>query len=182
MTSRPSFFFSAPAIGAVREVRPPFSPTAVVDDFAGLLKSYRVRKLIGDHYAGEFVREPFRQHGINYELCKAPKSDLYRDLLPRLNSGQIVLPRHDRLVAQIVGLERRTGRSGKDSIDHPPNGHDDLANVVAGATAVAKRGSYDTSYGWVDYYGEPEEEAAANARWRWQQYWSRVLPPGALYW
>ena len=62
-------------------------------------KAYDVTKVIGDHYGGEFVKEPFRKHGISYELCKQPKSDLYRDLLPSLNSGQIVLPRHDRLVA-----------------------------------------------------------------------------------
>ena len=93
--------------------------------------------MAGDHYGGEFVKEPFRKHGISYELCKRPKSDLYRDLLPSLNSGQIVLPRHDRLVAQIGGLERRTGRSGKDSIDHAPGAHDDLANCVAGVAHIA---------------------------------------------
>jgi hypothetical protein len=49
-------------VDAVREVRPPFSPSAVVDDFAALLKSYRVSKVIGDHYGGEFVKEPFRKH------------------------------------------------------------------------------------------------------------------------
>jgi hypothetical protein len=43
-------------VDAVREVRPPFSPSAVVDDFAVLLKSYRISKVIGDHYGGEFVR------------------------------------------------------------------------------------------------------------------------------
>ena len=37
-----------------------------------------------------------------------------------------------RLISQIACLERRTARGGRDSIDHPPNGHDDLANVVAG--------------------------------------------------
>src|SRR6266566_2398414 len=78
-------------IDAVREMRPPFSPTVVVDEFAELLKAYDVTKVIGDHYGGEFVKEPFRKHGISYELCKQPKSDLYRDLLPSLNSGQIVL-------------------------------------------------------------------------------------------
>jgi hypothetical protein len=92
-------------IDAVREMRPPFSPTVVVDEFAELLKAYDVTKVIGDHYGGEFVKEPFLKHGISYELCKQPKSDLYRDLLPSLNSGQIMLPRHDRLVAQICGLE-----------------------------------------------------------------------------
>src|SRR5262249_41890562 len=137
-------------IDAVREMRPPFSPTVVVDEFAELLKAYNVTKVVGDHYGGEFVKEPFCKHGISYELCKQPKSDLYRDLLPRLNSGQIVLPRHDRLVAQICGLERRTGRSGKDSIDHAPNGHDDLANAVAGAaTATRSKYRYDSSLEWV---------------------------------
>src|ERR1700756_2878921 len=80
-------------IDAVREMRPPFNPTIVVDEFAELLKAYGVTKVVGDPYGGEFVKEPFRKHGISYELCKQPKSDLYRDLLPSLNSGQIVLPR-----------------------------------------------------------------------------------------
>ena len=135
-------------IDAVREARPPFSPSAVVDDFAVLLKSYRLIKVVGDHYGGEFVRELFRRHGISYEVCKQPKSDLFRDMLPLLNSGHITLPRHDRLIAQIVGLERRVSRAGRDSIDHAPGAHDDLANAVAGAAAAAKRGGYTLD--WVD--------------------------------
>ena len=51
-------------IDAIREARPPFSPDAVVDDFAALLKSYRVSRVTGDRYAGEFPRELFRKHGI----------------------------------------------------------------------------------------------------------------------
>jgi hypothetical protein len=108
-------------------------------------------------------REPFCKHGISYELCKQSKSDLYRDLLPRLNSGQVVLPRHDRLVAQICGLERRTGRSGKDSIGHAPNGHDDLANAVAGAAATSRsKYRYDSSLDWVagPDYGKSDADAA----------------------
>jgi len=88
--------------------------------------------VVGDHYGGEFVKEPFRKHGINYELCKRPKSDLFRDMLPLLNSGHIILPRHDRLIAQIVGLERRVSRAGRDSIDHAPGAHDDIANAIGG--------------------------------------------------
>ena len=48
------------------------------------------------------------------------KSELYVDLLPLLNSGRITLPRNERLVAQIVSLERTVTRgSGKENIDHP---------------------------------------------------------------
>jgi hypothetical protein len=131
-------------IDAIREVRPPFSPAIVVDMFAALLKSYRIHKVTGDHYGGEFCREPFRKHGIAYELCKSPKSDLYaHHLLPLLNSGSITLPSNDRLISQIVGLERRVSRAGKDSIDHGPHGHDDIVNAVAGCAAIATKSAYD---------------------------------------
>ena len=85
-------------IDAIREARPPFSPDAVVDDFAALLKSYRVSRVTGDRYAGEFPRDLFRKHGIAYDLAKQTKSELFRDLLPLLNSSRIVLPRNDRLL------------------------------------------------------------------------------------
>jgi DNA-directed RNA polymerase subunit RPC12/RpoP len=38
-----------------------------------------------------------------------------------------------RLATQLCSLERRTARSGKDSVDHPVGGHDDLANSACGA-------------------------------------------------
>jgi hypothetical protein len=129
-------------IDATREVKPPFSPDGVVDELAILLKTYRIRRVTGDRYAGEFPRELFRKHGIEYRCAEKPKSYLYRDLLPLLNSGRIVLPKSDRLLNQIVGLERRTARSGRDSIDHGPGSHDDLANCVAGVadlTLIAAR-------------------------------------------
>ena len=127
-------------VDAVREVRPPFSPSAVVDDFAALLQRYRISKVVGDHYGGEFVKEPFRKHGIVYEISKKAKSDLFRDLAPLINSGRVVLPRHDRLIAQIVGLERRVSRAGRDSIDHAPGAHDDIANAVGGVAAAIASG------------------------------------------
>jgi len=58
----------------------------------------------------------------------------------------------------ICGLERRTGRSGKDSIDHAPNGHDDLANAVAGAAAAtSSKYTYNTSLDWI---AGPDADAA----------------------
>ncbi|OSI65451.1 terminase large subunit domain-containing protein [Bradyrhizobium canariense] len=52
---------------------------------------------------------------------------------------------------QLCGLERRTARSGKDSIDHAPNGHDDVANAVAGVLTSmgARKYRYDASLSWV---------------------------------
>ena len=67
-------------------MKPPFSPEAVVEEFAEALKRYRVTRVVGDRYGGEFPRELFRKRGINYQPAEKPKSDLYRDLLPLINS------------------------------------------------------------------------------------------------
>ena len=79
-------------IDVIREARPPFSPEAVVDEFAALCKLYGITQITGDHFGGEFVKEPFRRHGLSYEIAKQPKSNLYRDLLPLLNSGRAPRP------------------------------------------------------------------------------------------
>lgn len=42
-----------------------------------------------------------------------------------------------RLVSQLSNLERRTTRIGRDIVDHPPGGHDDVANAAAGALVLA---------------------------------------------
>jgi len=136
-------------VDALREIKPPFSPESAVAEFSGLLKSYHVIKITGDRYAGEWPRERFREHGIVYEPAQKPKSDLYRDLLPAINSRKLDLLDDARLLTQLVSLERRTARGGRDSIDHAPGAHDDLANAVAGLAATAKRGSFDSSYDWV---------------------------------
>ena len=117
----------------LRERRPPFSPEAVVQEFSHVLRDYRVTTVTGDRYGGEWPRERFCQYGIGYEIFDKAKSDLYRELLPMINSGRVDLLEHPRLVAQLSRLERRTGRGGRDSIDHAPGDHDDLANAVAGA-------------------------------------------------
>jgi len=120
----------------VREVRPPFSPDAVTRDFAALLKAYSVRTVTGDRYAGEWPRERFRVYGIEYALSEQPKSDIYRDFLPVLSTGRAELLNLPRLASQLCGLERRTARSGRDSIDHAPGAHDDRDGWVNGAVAT----------------------------------------------
>ena len=45
-------------------------------------------------------------------------------------------------MAQLCGLDRRTARGGRDSIDHAPGGHDDLG---AAALALGHQGVVVTS-------------------------------------
>ncbi len=40
-------------------------------------------------------------------------------------------------LAQLATLERRTARGGRDTIDHGPNGHDDVTNAACGALLLA---------------------------------------------
>jgi hypothetical protein len=128
-------------LDAIRERRPPFSPADVTAEFATLIKSYRCTSVVGDRYAGEWPRERMRIHGVQYELAEKPKSDIYRDQLPALNSGKVELLDHPRLVAQICSLERRTARGGRDSIDHPPGAnYDDLAHAALAALLLVGSG------------------------------------------
>jgi hypothetical protein len=150
-------------IDALREVRPPFSPEFAISTFAHLLKSYRIYSVEGDAFGGEFAREPLRKHNVSYSVCKKPKSQLYVEhLLPWLNSGRVDLLDHPRSIAQICALECHTARAGKDRIDHPPGGHDDLANAIAGLVArVGGGGQYDHSFAWLDGPEKPPEDPAA---------------------
>lgn len=117
--------------------RPPFSPEATVSEIAAWLEPYGVTSVTGDRYAGSWPSDQFRKRGITYRAAEKPKSELYRDFGALLNSGQVELLDDPKLVAQLASLERRVSRNGKDSIDHPPGSHDDLANVVAGAVVHA---------------------------------------------
>jgi hypothetical protein len=51
----------------------------------------------------------------------------------------VLLLDHPRAVAQLAGLESKTNPSGKDRIDHPLNGHDDIANSIADAAVLASQ-------------------------------------------
>lgn len=133
-------------VDALRERKPSFSPTDVVSEFAALLKSYRISSIKGDRWGGEWCREPFREHQISYEANAKPKADLYRDMLPAINSRKVDLLDDARLVSQICNLERRTARGGKDLIDHAPGAHDDLANVVAGVIALVATPGYTLDF------------------------------------
>ena len=65
-----------------------------------------------------------------------------------MNSGRAELLDHVRLSAQLVSLERRTARGGRDTIDHPPGAHDDIANAAAGVL-VQVAGEMDEIAMWV---------------------------------
>lgn len=142
-------------LDALRERKPPFSPEDVVQEFAATLKAYGLREVTGDRYAGEWPRERFREAGITYQLSERTKGTIYLDALPLLNSRKVELLEHRTLIAQLCGLERRTARGGRDSIDHAPGAHDDVANAAMGALLLAGGGGgYLDPREWVGGFEE----------------------------
>jgi hypothetical protein len=121
----------------VDEWRPPFSPDVVTEHCVQILKEYALRKVTGDAYAKGWPAAAFREHGISYATENRTVSDLYALLLPLVNAGRVELLPHTRLVNQLLALERSTSRLGRDSITHPPGGHDDVINAAAGALVLA---------------------------------------------
>jgi hypothetical protein len=125
-------------LDVLREHRPPFSPSAAIGEFCETLSAYHVTKVVGDKFAGDFCAEQFRMRGVAYHASELTKSQLYVELLPRINTGSIDLLDNVRMIAQLCNLERRTGRgTGRDIVDHPRDQHDDLINSAAGALLLA---------------------------------------------
>lgn len=128
-----------PVLDLVRERRPPFSPESVVAEFCKDLRRYNCQTVTGDAYGGEWPREQFKKQGVEYVVSELTRSELFLELLPLANSANLELLDHPRLVGQLAGLERRVGRSGRDTIDHRPGSHDDVANAAGGALVHALR-------------------------------------------
>jgi hypothetical protein len=154
-----------PTLDVIREFKPPFSPKAVIEQCSDLLKQYSIRKVTADRFAAEFAVEAFREHQITLEHSLKPKSQIYSEFLPLLNSKTCDLLDNPRLRTQLIGLERRTARSGKDSIDHGPGGHDDVANAVAGVLTSmgVRKYRYQGDLLWVGSIepGSNQQSAAA---------------------
>ena len=102
-----------------------------------------------------------------------------------LNSGRIELLDHPRLIDQLIGLERRTSRAGKDTIDHMPGGHDDIANAVAGAAVLAVHAAtrakpkyvepafYSKQAGWIGSGASSDTRSTTAKFYEWVggSYW-----------
>ena len=112
--------------------QPPFDPRKAVERFAATLKTYRVTSVTGDRYAGETFKADFLSHGISYRLSELSKSEIYEQLEPKLNAGEVVFLDKPELESQLLSLIWRGGK-----IDHPNGEHDDYANATAGAVYLA---------------------------------------------
>ena len=144
------------------------NPAAITADYAKVLKSYGVFRVAGDRYAGAWVPTEYSRHGITYEPASGTRSELYASFAPALNSGVVDLPPCDVLERQLVALERKTTRGGRDIIDHARSAHDDRANAVAGVVAELAKKRSDQVFGLLtdgDEFSPRHGMAWAGASW-----------------
>ena len=136
----------------VREWPAPFSPEQVVTEIVAICRSYGAASVVGDRYAGEFAREPFRIRGVDYQIAAYSRSEAYLGLLPAINTpGRIELLDNRRLISQLCALERRVARSGRDTVDHPRGGHDDIINSAALALVGAALTPKSSADNWLEF-------------------------------
>jgi hypothetical protein len=124
---------------ALRYFKPPFSPADVTQQIVSLLKSYGIRKVTGDRYAGQFCQELYTRNGIDYEVSELDRSSLFLECIPLINAGRVELLDHPETIRELKMIERRVGPSGKQTLTHPSRSFcfDDRANALAGAAYLA---------------------------------------------
>lgn len=144
-------------VDLIDETPSPCDPDVVTEKHCALLRKYRVRKVTGDAYAGEWPRSAYQRGShaptcprrkdksaacrcevwrVEYVVSEWSKSELYVQLLPIARSGRVRLVQNAVLKRQLEALERKPYR-GHEVVDHPQGTHDDVANAVAGAVVHA---------------------------------------------
>ena len=126
-------------LDAARRWPAPHNPQAVIGEMVEVLGAYNVRRVTGDKYAGAWPEKEFLEHGVRYEAAAKDKSSLYLEFLPLVMGARVELLDNPTLFHELRALERRTRVAGRDLVNHPPKGSDDLANAVAGACVTVER-------------------------------------------
>jgi hypothetical protein len=161
----------------VRERKPRFVASAVVAEFAAILRQYRITEVWGDAFAGGFHADAWADNKIRFKPAERTTSENYLALLPLLTQpGRTRLLHDHTLRHQLAGLERRVHAGDRESVSHADmrTAHDDVSAAAAGAIVLAaSRPTYDSSGAWIDNlaraYGMPvvktgKEEAREEAR------------------
>lgn len=111
-------------------------PAEITEKYAAIMGEYRIKKASLDRYGGSWPSDELRRHGVTAEHSPKVRSDLYIDSLSVITSGRCELPPDETMLRQWQTLERRTSRSGRDTVDHTAGTHDDRANAAAGLIAL----------------------------------------------
>jgi hypothetical protein len=119
-------------LDVLMEAKPPFDPDVVTAGLAEVLRAYSLTSVVGDAYAGDWPKTSFGRCGIDYAHAHYSKSEIYLHVLPLFSGSRVDLLDLPRLADQLCALQRKSGAGGRESVDHPKGGHDDMANSACG--------------------------------------------------
>lgn len=122
---------------AVRRWTSPHDPLVVAREVAEFLGSYKLTHARADQYGAGVVRSMYNSVGVSLTDAPDNRSETYLKFLPLLTTGRVELSPDPVLRVELLTLERRTARGGRDSVDHRPGSHDDVANSTALAAVAA---------------------------------------------
>jgi hypothetical protein len=151
-----------------------FDPHATTEEFALLARQYNCYSVVGDNFSAEWCQSAWRKFGVSYNRSELSKSAIYLECLPLFTRGIVRLPNHPRLLRELRLLERHTHRSGKDSVDHGRNGHDDYANAACGVLHALSSTAFDMET-YIKAWCDPADLEA----WRRSQMMARLSPHGS---
>jgi hypothetical protein len=146
-----------------------FDPAELTYAYAQLCKEYRITSVVGDFYAANWVRGAWSKTGVSYVPIDIAKSQIYLEVLPLFSRGLISMPEHPKLLRELRLLERRTNKSGKDSVDHGKSGHDDYANSMCGCLRTLSAyigGQYDLATWQAAFGDEPPKSRELNPNYQ----------------
>jgi hypothetical protein len=119
-------------LDCVMAEKPPFDPLAITAALCGRLRTWGIREVLGDNYAGGFVQSAFAKHGVSYLQCPLNASELYIAALPSFTSASVALLDNPRIISELTSLRRKLGQAGKETVMHMRGAHDDLGNAIVG--------------------------------------------------
>lgn len=143
-------------IDVVRSRAPKFNPEDVTAQYCDLLKWYRVSRVVGDKFSGDWASNAFSKFGISYDRAAKTKSELYLEAEGAFNTGRVELPARETLIAQFKSLVRKTRSGGRDSVDTDSGQPEDEANVAAGIIALLPESSCNIGIEWHDISDDPD--------------------------
>lgn len=123
----------------------PLDHRKLLDEVASIATLYNRARVTTDQYAGQAWVSGLAERGIHATSTawnNENKLTAAQALRQRLFRGEIELPAHAGLVAELTMLESRPTPGGKLTIAAPPGAHDDLAMSLLGLVALAEANKY----------------------------------------
>ena len=106
----------------------------VVAEIATILKSYKIKRVTGDQFGAQFLRELLLQKGIDMKILPftaRSKPEIMLEFKLALSQGRVRLLDHPESLRELRSLESKRTSGGHFTISAPRNLHDDLAIVLA---------------------------------------------------